>query len=68
MGDADVIEAFENPNVEFGKHAGSPSVQPSLSYDVCDTIYSIYGIFGNCSNISNDICQMLHQIRHPINK
>ena len=63
MGDANVKLALENPNVEFGKYAGilySPSVQSGLSYDVRDTIHSIYGIFGNCSNSTNDACQMLH--------
>jgi hypothetical protein len=71
MGDTDVKLALENPNVEFGKYAGvlySPSVQSGLSYDVRDTIHSIYGIFGNCSNSTNDACQMLHRVRHPINK
>ena len=71
MGDANVKLALGNPNVEFGKYAGiiySPSVQSGLSYDVRDTIHSIYGIFGNASNSTNDACQMLHRIRHPINK
>ena len=69
MSDDNVKEALKNPNFNFAKYAGiiySPSVQSGLSYDVKDTIHSIYGIFGNCSNSSNDICQMLHRIRHPI--
>jgi hypothetical protein len=69
MLDDNVKEALKNPNLNFAKYAGiiySPSVQSGLSYDVKNTIHSIYGIFGNCSNSSNDICQMLHRIRHPI--
>ena len=69
MSDDNVKEALKNPNFNFAKYAGiiySPSVQSGLSYDVKDTIHSIYGIFGNCSNSSNDICQMLHRSRHPI--
>jgi hypothetical protein len=69
MGDENVAKALANPNEEFGKYDGviySPTVQSGISYDQVNVINSIYGIFGNGSNSSEDVCQMLHRVRHPI--
>jgi hypothetical protein len=66
-----VIEAMENPNLQWGLYdvvICSPSVQGGISYDVINQFHGVYAIFGNMTNSSSDACQMIRRIRHATDK
>jgi hypothetical protein len=68
---AEVKAALADANGEFGKYdciICSSSIQSGISYDPVNSFDRVYGMFENWTNLSSDCVQMLHRIRHPIDK